>query len=184
MDLDRHTLGSAWSLLSSVLLSPHICISVKCDASSPFIAFFLLLMILRGLPLPGHHGGEEVVWLRHHLAMPQPAQSFSRIHTPYIYYINCIRCSVNAICKLWFCCSVLRMRHLLHVRPSWGRNPSSVALPEVYSVFFPPVKFFFCSKWYVFLTWNEGRRTEDVIHCTVCKAHSGTVIVIWGYINK
>ena len=44
-DLDRHTLGSAGSLLSSASLSPHIYISVNLDAS-----LCLLLIILCVLP--------------------------------------------------------------------------------------------------------------------------------------
>ena len=44
-NLDCHTLGSTGSLLSSVLLSPHIYISVNRDAS-----LCLLLIILCGLP--------------------------------------------------------------------------------------------------------------------------------------
>ena len=35
-----------------------------------------------------------------------------------------------------------------------------------------------------FLTALEGLRTEDVIHCTDCKALLGNVIAILGYINK
>ena len=35
-----------------------------------------------------------------------------------------------------------------------------------------------------FLTRTEGLRTEDVVHCTACKAQWGNVIVILGYINK
>ena len=34
-----------------------------------------------------------------------------------------------------------------------------------------------------FLTQIEGLRTEDVVHCTDCKAHWGNVFVILGYIN-
>ena len=43
-----------------------------------------------------------------------------------------IRYSVMAIFTLWFCCSVMYIRHLLHVCPPWERDPSSVALPEVF----------------------------------------------------
>ena len=84
------------------------------------------------------------------------------------------------------CCSFLYTRHLLHVCPSWKRDPSSVALPEVSSiVFFYPVKRVFSHQHVkFFLTRVEGLRTEDVVHCTDCKAHWGNVIVILGYINK
>ena len=44
--------------------------------------------------------------------------------------------------------------------------------------------FFSISMWRFFLTWIEGLRTEDVVHCADCKAHWGNVIVILGYINK
>ena len=60
MDLDRHTLGSAGSLLSYLyLISPHIYISVKLDAS-PLGYLCLLLIILCVLPSsrsPGWTGG-------------------------------------------------------------------------------------------------------------------------------
>ena len=55
--------------------------------------------------------------------------------TSNIYNITCIRYSVSADCKLGFCCSVLYQRHLLHVCPSWERDASPVALPEVSSIF-------------------------------------------------
>ena len=59
----------------------------------------------------------------------------------------CIRYSAIATGTLWFCCSVLNMWHLLHLCLSWERDPSSVALPEVSSVFFfPSVKMFFSPK--------------------------------------
>ena len=96
------------------------------------------------------------------------------------------------------CLAILYTRHLLHVCPSWKRDPSSVALPEVSSIvlffvfcflfFFNLVKrvwvFFSINMWNFFLTQIEGLRTEDVVHCTDCKAHWGNVIVILGYINK
>ena len=58
-DLDRHTLGSAGSLLSSVSLSPHIYISVNLDTS-----LCLLLIIMYGLPSSGSPGWTEgrVAW--------------------------------------------------------------------------------------------------------------------------
>ena len=31
---------------------------------------------------------------------------------------------------------------------------------------------------------SKGLRTDDVIYCTICKAHWGSVIVIWGCVNK
>ena len=50
---------------------------------SSFMANYLVSPCL----LPGHHGGEEVVWLGHHLAMFHPAQPFSWIHTLHMYQI-------------------------------------------------------------------------------------------------
>ena len=58
---------------------------------------------------------------------------------------------------------VLQIPHLLHVFLSWERAPFSVALPDVFTIFFPIGKFF--------LTQFEGLRKEDVVHCTDCKAH-------------
>ena len=54
------------------------------------------------------------------------ASACSVVLTLYIYYIGCIRSSVNAICKLWFCCSVDAT-----CLSSWAIDPSSVALPEL-----------------------------------------------------
>ena len=48
----------------------------------------------------------------------------------------CIRYSVCKMCKLWFCCAALYMRHLLHVCRSWEMDPSSVTIPEVSSIFY------------------------------------------------
>ena len=70
------------------------------------------------------------------------------------------------------------MQHLMHVCQSVDRDHSSVALPEVSFFFFFPINSVFVS---AFLSWIKGLRTEDVVHC---KAHWGSVIVIWGFINK
>ena len=85
------------------------------------------------------------------------------------------------------CCSFLFTQHLLHFCPSWKRDPSTVALPEASSIvffFYSFKRFFFHQHVKFFLTRIEGLRTEDVVHCTDCKAHWGNVIVILGYINK
>ena len=120
--------------------------------------FFLTSNYL-GCLLPGHHSGEEVVWLGHHLAMPLPAQLSSWIHKLYIYYVNCITYSLKL--KLG----------------SWKRDFSSVALSEVSSIiFYAPVERFFFSQYAkVFLTRIQGLRTD-------CKAHCGNVIVILDYV--
>ena len=97
MDLDHYTLGSVGLLLSSVLLSPFICISVKCNGYSQWCFLFLLLIILCGIPSSqSPWGADEIMWLRHRLAMPWSAQSSPSIHTLDIYN-----------CKLWFCYSFL-----------------------------------------------------------------------------
>ena len=75
------------------------------------------------------------------------------------------------------------MRHLLHVCPSWGRDPSSAALPEVLSIsFFLFFSFLIHDKF--FLTGIEGLRTEDVLHRADCEACLGNVIVTLGCMNK
>ena len=71
------------------------------------------------------------------------------------------------------------MQHIMHVCQSWERDPSSVALPEVSSIFFPHKQCFCFQYGKSFLTWIKGLRTEDVFHC---KAYRGNVIV--GFINK
>ena len=50
------------------------------------------------------------------------------------------RYSVNALCNLWFCCSVLFMQHLFS---ALNRDPSSVTLPEVSSILYFPDNYFF-----------------------------------------
>ena len=54
----------------------------------------------------------------------------------------CVRYSVNENWN-WNVISVLYKRHLLHVCPFWERDPSSGALSEVCSIFFPVTKVFF-----------------------------------------
>ena len=54
------------------------------------------------------------------------------------------------------------MWHLLHACPSWERDPSSVALPEVSAIFFFSVKrLFLFSTWQVFPQSNRGLRQCD-----------------------
>ena len=71
--------------------------------------------------LPGHHGGKEVVSLGHHSAMPRPSQS-SPGSTHFTYIIICTRHSVNASCKLGFCCSFLYI-YFASVCPGRGIPP-------------------------------------------------------------
>lgn len=101
------------------------------DASS-FKSSALLLINLCGLPSPRHHGGEEVVWLWHHLAMPRPAQlSPGSTHFTYLSDILSIQ-FVNSDFVVLFCsCGIF----CVSVCP-WMRDLSSVAFPEVSSTFF------------------------------------------------
>ena len=62
MHMDHHNMGSAGSLLYSVLVSRHIC---KMWCLFTLIFFVILLIISCGLPPPRHHGREEVVWVGH-----------------------------------------------------------------------------------------------------------------------
>ena len=128
-------------------------------------------------PLPGHHSGEEVVWLRHHLAMSRSAQS-SPGSTHFTYIIICVRLSVSATCKLWFCCPVLYMQHLKHVCPSRERDRSSVALCEISSIF--SLLFNGREQGKFFLSQFKGLMFKDVVHCTDCKARWGNVVIaVW-----
>lgn len=100
-------------------------------------------------------------WSGTHLVMAQPAQSSSWIHT------------VNEILKLWF-----SVRVMFHICPSWKRDPSSVALPQISFHFFTLLQGCFC---FVFIMASfsslksRGLRTEDVFHCTKCKARWSNV---------
>ena len=86
---------------------------------------------------------------------------------------------------IYLCWLLLYMQHLLTVCPSWERDPSSVAPPQVSFIFFSPLlKVCLTQYGRFFLNWIEGLRTEDVVLCTNCKAHWGNVILILGYINK
>ena len=130
-------------------------------------------------PLPGHQGGQEVLWLGHRLVMPRPDQSFPG---SWIY----IRHSVNVTCKLWFfalfcTCDICCMS----VCPGRGIPPLWLFLRFLPSFFYPVKRvIFFHQHGKFFLTQIQGLRTEDVVHCTDCKAHWLNVIVILGYINK
>ena len=152
---------SAGPLLTSVSLSPYIFISVNFGCLLILISLSITNYLV-ACPLPGHQGGQEVMWLRHLLAMPRPAQSTSG-STHFTYIIICISYSVNVTCKLWFVCCFLYTRHLLPIRPSWKSYRSSVTLPEVppsFSFFFYPVKrvFFSPSTWQVFPHLNQGSK--------------------------
>ena len=111
--------------------------------------------------------------------MPRPDQSFPG---SWIY----IRHSVNVTCKLWFfalfcTCDICCMS----VCPGRGIPPLWLFLRFLPSFFYPVKRvIFFHQHGKFFLTQIQGLRTEDVVHCTDCKAHWFNVIVILGYINK
>ena len=97
-----HTLGSSGSFLSSVSLSPYICVSVDCMPLHSDLSCRLLI-ILCGLC---GQDGQEVVWLGQHLPMPRPAQSYPG-STHFTYIPVCIRYSVLLLFLLFlffFCC--------------------------------------------------------------------------------
>ena len=102
--IDCHTLGFTWSLLSSLLLSPLICNSVKFDASSLYFFLFYYQLSCTACPIPGQRGREKVVWLGHQLAMPMPAHPSSWIHTLHI---------LSSVTALSLCGSVsIRFAHV------------------------------------------------------------------------
>ena len=112
------------------------------------------------------------MWLGHHLAMPWPAQSSSWIHTLYIYLYQ-----IFLSIQLLNCDFAVFSVHVTSIAcMSWERDPFSVALPEVSSIFFF-LNFFFLSTYQKYLhskfvlTEIEGLRTDNVIHCADCKAH-------------
>lgn len=82
---------------------------------------------------------------------------------------------------LWFCCSVMYMRHLLYAYPSWERDLSSWGF---FPPFFPWLKVILSPYGKFFLTRNEGVSKEDVARCTDHKTHWGNVTVIWGHYKQ
>ena len=121
-DPDRHTLGSAWSLLSSVSLSPYIWISVKVSClftlislstTNDFVwpALFQVTMVDRR-----SCGSDTTSWC---LVL------LSCLLDPYFLHIFVfIRYSVNVTCKLWFvvllCTSEI---YCMFVHPGGGIPP-------------------------------------------------------------
>ena len=157
MDLDPHTLGSAGSLLSFVLLSPYICTSIKLDTSSLWSFLFYCYSSCVSWSLPGHVG----------LAPLGNALACSVVlldpHT------MCIRYSVSVICILPFCCSVLYATPLTCLSVL-GEGSLLRGSPWGFVNFFLPVKSIL-----FFHTGFEGLRTQDVVHYTDCKSHWGNV---------
>ena len=115
LDLNHHTLGSAGSLLSSVSRSPYICTSVNLKKKNlkTWCLFILMFSFLLLIFSWGLSSSRSPWWTGGCVA--QPAQSSAWIYKPNFTYIGISnRYSVNAICQLWFCCSFLIMRCLLH----------------------------------------------------------------------
>ena len=100
----------------------------------------------------------------------------SRLLDPLTLHIICIRHSVNVTCKLWFfalfCTPDI---NCMSVHPGRGIPPLWLFLRFLPLFFFTLLKGSFFQ---VFFTRIEGLRTEDVVHCTKCKAHWGNVIYI------
>lgn len=139
-----------------------------CKVCTSEMHFFCLQMWRTEYIQSIYHYG-EVVRHRCHLATPQSAPSsswFTLFTFIFDLWLNFRCCNLY---MLWFCWCVLYMWHLLNVFflparkiPSWGF-------------------FYFSSCHTDFLGENvlhplEGIKTEDVVHCTDCKAHCGTVI--------
>lgn len=69
--------------------------------------------------------------------------------------------SMQFVWTLWFCCSVLFVRHLLHVcRPGRGSLPCGSSWRFFTMLFSQHGKFF--------LLWIEALRTEDAVHSIYC----------------
>ena len=106
-------------------------------------------------------------WLRHHLTTPWPAQS----HKFIIIYWHQIFCHF-VICTLWDFVYLLCTRniHWMFVHPVREKDPSSVASPEVSSIFS-----------YFFHYSNQGSKNWILwFNSTDCKAHWGNVIFDFG----
>ncbi len=101
-------------------------------------------------PLPGLRCEEEVTWLRSCLATPDVAQLLPGLHI-------CLQpIYVGLFCMHIYCMSV----------PFWGRDPSSIALPELSSNFY----FLKGCFWEIFLVHIESLRIEGDICYTDCEA--------------
>ena len=123
----------------------------------PFYVFLLRSYCVFFFSLPGQHGGEEVVWLGHHLAMPRPAQSPPG-SKHFTYTIICVRYPFNAICKsdfvVLFCTWNI---YCMLVRP--GREiPPLWLFPWFLPSTHPPTERVFSQYGKILLTQVEGPR--------------------------
>ena len=118
----------------------------------------------------------QVITVEWRLAMPRPTQSSpgSTHFTYIILFVSDILSAqvVNHDFAVLFCTSIACL--------SIQREPSSVAPPEVYSIFYSPIKKVFFSYYGMFfLTWIKGLMREDDVHYT--DYHR---FVIFGYMNE
>ncbi len=172
LDLD-HRPPRSFSLSSSFLLSlvcTLSCLSVCVNAALASSAFAWPLLF------PGLRGGEEVMWLRSYdtwsCSMSSCVHPLHFCSTVYILVIIIVYTVI-------FCLFCAHNIYFMSVHP--GRV-TSVAFPEVSSIFFP-VKGFSWGEF--FLIRFEGLRTEGVICCTDCIAPwSEWWFMILGCINK
>ena len=103
-----------WQICWITALLCFTAISVKSAASSRWCFVLYCWLSCVSCPPPGHHGGEEVVWLGHH-----PLACLVALIDPHTYIISICYLSVNATCKLWFCCFILHMRPRRGISPPW-----------------------------------------------------------------
>ena len=100
-------------------------------------------------------------------------------HSSLLFYslLISVQFDASSLCCFLFFLHSLLYTYLYHIfyqcnletvsLLSWEMDPSCVAPPEVSSVF---LSLFFFTIWQ-FLTRIEDLRTEDVVHCTDCKAY-------------
>ena len=153
-----------YHLLISVFLSNLMCLH-----SAVFFLFAAGYLVWPAL--------FQVTTVEWRLAMPRPTQS-SPGSTHFTYIILFVRSDilsaqvVNHDFAVLFCTSIACL--------SIQREPSSVAPPEVYSIFYSPIKNVFFSYYGMFfLTWIKGLMREDDVHYT--DYHR---FVIFGYMNE
>ena len=142
--------------LITLEMTPSCLSGIPCIANSSCLIYGEKSCV--ACPLPGHHGGQEVMWLGHHLVMPRPAQSSpGSTHFTYI----CIRLSVNVTCKL-YCSFCTRDIYCMSVLPGRGISPLwlfLMFLPLFFFSFYLVKRVFFSpSTWQVFPHSNEGSK--------------------------
>ena len=143
---------------------------------TPIVSFFTANYLV-------HPALFQVVWLGHHLVMHRLLSRLLDPHTLHWWFVldilsmQLVNCDfVVLLCNadIYFL-SVRPGRRINHCCSSWG---------FFHLLFLTLLKGFFSQHGKFFLTWITDLRTEDVFHCTDCKVHWGTVIVISGCIYK